>query len=249
MFIPLAKLAESAKFAWPVAAASCASEPHLAAKTPSITKNMCTWHIYCIYTFTLNLICFCGFAASEFVQMPACCFESWQNSKDATQSCQSPASASRKSLRRPLGNRNSFQTNAMQSKLKKMSSLCCILKLKNLYISMINQGKREQSISTNLSGDYPHQALPVKYMHMLEFPAFFGIQIETNVTEHNRSVTALVVNSCHQVGCEMNPIWECITKDHQVWDVRSEVYQNEISSVDTRCLLFSSWHFPVECSA
>lgn len=136
MFIPLAKLAESAKFAWPVAAASCASEPHLAAKTPSITKNMCTWHIYCIYTFTLNLICFCGFAASEFVQMPACCFESWQNSKDATQSCQSPASASRKSLRRPLGNRNSFQTNAMQSKLKKMSSLCCILKLKNLYISI-----------------------------------------------------------------------------------------------------------------
>ena len=74
------------------------------------------------------------------------------------------------------------------------------------YTSMINQGKREQSISTNLSGDYPHQALPVKYMHMLEFPAFFGIQIETNVTEHNRSVTALVVNSCHQVGCEMNPI-------------------------------------------
>ena len=133
MFIPLAKSAESAKFAWPVAAASCASEPHLAAKIPSITKNMCTWHIYCIYTFTLNLICFCGFAASEFVQMPACCFESWQNSKDATQSCQSPASASRKSLRRPLGNRNSFQTNAMQSKLKKMSSLCCILKLKNLY--------------------------------------------------------------------------------------------------------------------
>lgn len=129
------------------------------------------------------------------------------------------------------------------------SVVCYSCSNKNLYISMINQGKREQSISTNLSGDYPHQALPVKYMHMLEFPAFFGIQIETNVTEHNRSVTALVINSCHQVGCEMNPIWECITKDHQVWDVRSEVYQNEISSVDTRCLLFSSWHFPVECSA